>query len=168
MSKAIRVRQGLIVRLIRRMSEVNRKKLKGYFGATDINQSRELWSGNPMVPIPDLALPSISDIYSLPTLDLPLIDPLTVVSNKSNQNVMDLISVSQVANSVSDNSSIINDTHSITKETVNVEDLVQALEITGAKVKEVRALPAGGSCIKIEDFFVDYTEPEYEYVTVGR
>jgi len=53
-------------------------------------------------------------------------------------------------------------------ETLNVEELVQILEISGAKVKEVRALPTGGSCIKIEDLFVNHTEREYEHVKARR
>lgn len=168
MSKAVRVRQGLIVRLFRRISETNHTGSQSYFGATDINQSKDLWADNPAVNTPELSLPPIPDICPLPALDFPLTDPLAVISNKPNQNRTDLVPVSQNTNPATNDSPTVTDTKLMSSDTLNVEELVQALEISGAKVKEVRALPTGGNCIKIEDLFVDYDEREFEHVKVRR
>jgi len=173
MSKAVRVQPGLIVRLMQKISKLkpNRTELQKHFGATDLDLSQDQWMEHPSVSIPDLALPPIPAIGSLSILDIPLIEPLAGVDRKLTQNRSELVVAASSAKRAADaHHGLLTVCGTPTKQEkrLTVEELIQTLEMTGARVKEVRALPSGGSYIKIEDIFEDINEREYEYAPAGR
>ena len=168
MSRAVRIKERLLVRFISKALTSQKTRKRRFFTATDINLVRDQWMDISMVAMPELALEPIPDIGLFPAPDISLIDPFTTVSDKPNQNRSDVSFVLQLPIPDTNVSPAIPDTKSMHNETVDVEELVQALRISGAKVKEVRSLPAGGNCIKIEDLFVNHTERDHEYVNARR
>ena len=171
MSKSVRVQPGLIVRLIHRISEKNRNRsgLQRYFGATDINLSRERRLEHPVGSLPHIALPSLPDIASLPLVDIPLTAPLATSAIEFDRNQSGQITtVAAGSQSVVHKAPAQIEAPLKPEERLSLEELIQTLDMAGVKVKEVRSLPSGGSCIKIEDLFEGAEKHQYEYVTTGR
>ena len=96
----------------------------------------------------DMALPSIPDLCALPALDLPLIEPLAITAGEHGKLDKKDIQNLDVNSDAPDNLPAPLEAKSLPTEPVSIEALVETLEFSGAKVKEVQALPSGGSCIK--------------------